>query len=74
MTSDTTNRKNVVDNYFKIGGLTIHEEVARKSSLEAGEYGQKTKKVTGRVSSIESKSKLPVFQKIVPNLNLKEME
>jgi hypothetical protein len=61
MTSETTNRKHVVDNYFKIGGLTVHEEVTKKSMLEAGVYSQKTRKVAPRVDSTESKTKMPVF-------------
>ena len=72
MTTETTsNRKHVIDNYFKIGGLTVADDQQRKSEMDQV-YGNKTKKQT-RQSSTESK-KLPVFQKIVPNLNLNKIE
>ena len=70
-TETTSNRKNVIDNYFKIGGLTVNDEQNRKSEMDQV-YGNKTKKQT-RQNSNENK-KLPVFQKIVPNLNLNKIE
>jgi len=46
MTTETTsNRKHVIDNYFKIGGLTVTDDQQRKSEMDQV-YGNKTKKQT----------------------------
>ena len=42
-TETMSNRKNVIDNYFKIGGLTVNDEQNRKSEMDQV-YGNKTKK------------------------------
>lgn len=63
----------MIDNYFKIGGLTVNDEQNRKSELDQV-YGNKKTKKPARQGSNETKKQMPVFQKIVPNLNLKNID